>query len=263
MRHIILIPNMGDPDELVRLAVDSESAGFDGFFFTDHMNTAAIGQEETHDPWVLLTAIATATTRLRLGTGVTPISRRRPWKLAKEIITLDHVSHGRVTLGVGLGEVDDMEFAPFGEIADQRVRAAQTDEALGLVDVLLRGEPVDHSGEFYELHAHLKPATVQSPRPPIWIAATPPFRKGLERAARWDGLMVNSRAKHDFSRQTPEELRDWAAELLDQPGFEVVTRAKNGHAPEEYEAVGVSTLMHMWWPPGPGWIDKFRAQILD
>lgn len=252
---------MGDPDELVELAVEAEQAGYDGFFFMDHMNTAFLGQEETLDPWVLLTALACATERIRLGTAVTPVSRRRPWKLAKEVIALDHVSHGRVTLGIGLGDADDHEFAPFGECTDQRLRAQQTDEALGLLDQLFRGEPVDHSGEHYQLHAHLKPAAVQSPRPPIWIAATPPFRKGLERASRWDGMYCNLRVKHDYSLLRPDELRGWASDLLDRPGFEVITFPHADHQPEEYEEIGVDTLVHTYWPPTGDWIDKFRRQL--
>lgn len=262
MEHIVSVANSGDPDRLVELAVEVEQAGFDGFFFMDHMNTAFLGQDETLDPWVLLTAIACATERLRLGTAVTPVSRRRPWKLAKEVIALDHVSHGRVTLGVGLGDADDHEFAPFGEITDQRVRATQTDEALHILDQLFRAEKVEHSGQHYQLHAHLKPAAVQSPRPPIWIAATPPFRKGLQRAARWDGLVCNLRVRHDYSLLRPSELRDWAGELLDRPDFDVTTFPHPDHDAEEYEEVGVTSLGHTWWPPQPGWIDDFRKHLL-
>ena len=166
MQRIVSVANMGSPDQLVQLAVEIEEAAFDGFFFMDHMNTAFLGQDEALDPWVLLSAVASATRRLRLGTAVTPISKRHPWKLAKEIIALDHVSHGRVTVGVGLGDADEHEFAPFGEVTDQRARAGQTDEALTLLDQLLRGEPVDHAGDHYNLRTHLKPAAVQSPRPP-------------------------------------------------------------------------------------------------
>lgn len=261
MQHIVSVANAGDPDRLVQLAVEVEEAGFDGFFLMDHVNTAFLGQEETLDPWVLLTAVACATQRLRLGTAVTPISRRRPWKLAKEVIALDHVSHGRVTLGVGLGAGDEHEFAPFGEVADARVRAVRTDEALDLMDQLLRGRPVDHSGDHYELHAHLKPAAVQSPRPPIWIGATPPFRKGLQRASRWDGLICNVRVQHDHSLLRPTELRSWAGDLLARPGFEVATFPHPDHGPDEYEEVGVSVLAHSWWPPGEHWIDDFRRHL--
>lgn len=95
MKHIVQVGNSGDPDELVRLAIEIEQSGqFDGFFFMDHMNTAFLGQPEALDPWVLLAALARETERIRLGTAVTPVSKRRPWKLAKEVIALDHVSHG-------------------------------------------------------------------------------------------------------------------------------------------------------------------------
>lgn len=166
-----------------------------------------------------------------------------------------------MTLGIGLGDADDHEFAPFGECTDQKQRASQTDEALDLLAQLFRGEAVDHSGEHYELHTHLKPAAVQSPRPPIWIGATPPFRKGLERAARWDGLFCNLRVKHDYSLLRPHELRDWAGALLDRPGFDVATIPHAEHGPEEYEEVGVDVLVHTHWPPTGNWIDDFRRQL--
>ncbi len=261
VQRIVLAPNMGNPTELVNFAVEVEQAGYDGFFIWDHINPLFAGEQlEAHDPWVLLTAIAGATEQVRLGTGVTPVSRRRPQKLAKEIVTLDHLSGGRVTLGVGLGEPSEHEFTPFGETADQRVRAAMTDEALGLLDQLLRGKPVDHVGDHYEIHADLAPAAVQNPRPPIWIAATPPYRKGLERAARWDGVICNLRVKGDYSLVTPAELRDWAGDLLGRPGFEVVTAPHPKHAAEEYEEIGVTTIIDAAWAT-PNWIEEFRQHL--
>ncbi|HEY9379064.1 MAG TPA: LLM class flavin-dependent oxidoreductase, partial [Jiangellaceae bacterium] len=103
MRFGVSMPNAGDPTRLVELAVIAEDAGWDGFFLWDHLQLDAVGRPPMHDPWVLLGAIAARTSRVRLGTMVTPVARRRPWKLAKEITTLDHLSAGRVVVGVGLG----------------------------------------------------------------------------------------------------------------------------------------------------------------
>ena len=94
MRFGMSVPNAGDPAQLVDLAVTAEEAGWDGFFLWDHLQLDAVRRPPMHDPWVLLGAIAARTSRVRLGTMITPIPRRRPWKLAKEITTLDHLSAG-------------------------------------------------------------------------------------------------------------------------------------------------------------------------
>ena len=102
----------GDPRLLADLARDAEAAGLDGFFVWDHLLR---GDAPVADPWTSLAAIAVATERVRIGTMVTPLPRRRPWQVARQTVTLDHLSGGRVTLGVGLGSSPQMEFAPFGE----------------------------------------------------------------------------------------------------------------------------------------------------
>jgi alkanesulfonate monooxygenase SsuD/methylene tetrahydromethanopterin reductase-like flavin-dependent oxidoreductase (luciferase family) len=182
------MPNAGDPTQLVELAVVAEDAGWDGFFLWDHLQLDAVGRPPMHDPWVLLGAIAARTSRVRLGTMVTPVARRRPWKLAKEITTLDHLSHGRVIVGLGLGVPADTEYGAFGEPTQARRHAAMLDEALPLLDAFLRGQPVDHGGDHYRVKAHLNPPAYQRPRPPIWIAATLPHVKPIARARRWDGI---------------------------------------------------------------------------
>ena len=101
---------------------------------------------------------------------------------------------------------------------------------------------------------------MQSPRPPIWIAATPPHRKPLERAARWDGVVCNVKVDDDLMPLRPVELVDYVGDLLDDPRRAVVTNAHPDHAPEEYEAVGVSWLMDTWWP-GPDWLTQFRRSL--
>jgi len=144
MRFGVSVPNAGDATQLVNLAVTAEEAGWDGFFLWDHLQLDALRRPPMHDPWVLLGAIAARTSRVRLGTMITPIPRRRPWKLAKEIITLDHLSAGRVIVGVGLGVPAEAEYGAFGEPTGTRLRAAMLDEALPILDSFLCGEPVDH-----------------------------------------------------------------------------------------------------------------------
>ena len=128
MRFGLSVPPFTDPAEVVRLASRAEASGWDGFFLWDHLQWD--GVVDAHDPWVLLGAIARETERLRLGTMVTPLSRRRPQVVAKHVTTLDHLSGGRAVLGVGLGDPPDLDFSDFGDEASYRVRAEITDEAL-------------------------------------------------------------------------------------------------------------------------------------
>lgn len=178
-----------DPRALARLAQAAEVAGWDGFFIWDSMLHDPDGLPKA-DPWVALAAVAMATERIRLGPMVTPLPRRRPWKVAREAVTLDVLSGGRLILGVGLGDPSDEEFAWFGEVGqDHRTRARMLDEGLAVVAGLWRGEPFAFDGEFYRLHEMtFLPPPLQSPRIPIWVGGWWPNRAPMRRAARWDGV---------------------------------------------------------------------------
>src|SRR3954467_11967812 len=145
MRFCLSVPPFTDPAETVSLAVLAESSGWDGFFLWDHLRWDDV--VEVHDPWVLLGAIAQETSTLRLGTMVTPLSRRRPQVVAKHLTTLDHLSGGRATLGVGLGDPPDLDFSDFGDEPSYRERAAITDEALEVLSGLLGGDTVSFEGQ--------------------------------------------------------------------------------------------------------------------
>ncbi|MEQ7128854.1 LLM class flavin-dependent oxidoreductase [Actinopolymorpha sp. B11F2] len=214
------MPNFGDPAGIVDLAATAEESGWDGFFVWDHLQFDAATGPPVHDPWVLLGAIAARTTRVKIGPLVTPVPRRRPWKLAKEVTTLDHLSGGRAILGVGLGVPVAEEFTAFGEPSDRKVHAAMLDEGLELIDLLLRGERVDHDGAHFHVHAKLVPGTVQRPRPPIWVAAMLPPRAGVRRARRWDGIFP---IHAELGALTPEMVVGLAAELDSRPGYDIVT----------------------------------------
>jgi alkanesulfonate monooxygenase SsuD/methylene tetrahydromethanopterin reductase-like flavin-dependent oxidoreductase (luciferase family) len=188
VRYGINVPNIGGLDLLVDLATAAESSGWDGFFLWDQMLLTTELPVPVFDPWVTLAAIAARTERIRLGTMITPISRRRPWKLARETVTLDHLSGGRLTLGVGLGVPAEADFEPFGEATDPRVRAARLDEGLEVLAGLWSGEPVDVEGEHFRVRARFSPVPVQRPRIPVWVAGVWPNRGPFRRAARWDGV---------------------------------------------------------------------------
>lgn len=241
---------VGDPARLVDLAVVAEQSGWDGFFLWDHLQLDAASRPAVHDPWVLLGAIGGRTNKLRLGTLVTPVPRRRPWKLAREVITLDHLTGGRAVLGVGLGVPPDIEYGAFGEPTDPRTHAAMLDEALPLLDGFLRGDPVKHDGTHYRIDAHLNPPAVQDPRPPIWVAATLGRRRPLERARRWEGVFPLSSS----GPLTPSELRGLVNTLDPPAGYEIVTMFHPDAAVEELAAAGAT-----WLIDGPEPDEAFAA----
>ncbi|MFN2108650.1 MAG: LLM class flavin-dependent oxidoreductase, partial [Anaerolineae bacterium] len=148
MQYGIYLPNFGpygDARVLAGLARDAENAGWDGFFLWDHMAGHAL---PFVDPWVALTAVALNTQRLRIGTTVTPLPRRRPWKIARETVSLDHLSGGRLTLGVGIG-LGQAEWNDLGEESDLKKRGKMLDEALDVLVGLWSGEPFSYAGQYY------------------------------------------------------------------------------------------------------------------
>jgi alkanesulfonate monooxygenase SsuD/methylene tetrahydromethanopterin reductase-like flavin-dependent oxidoreductase (luciferase family) len=257
MRYAISIPNMGDPARLIGLAVTAERAGWDGVFLWDHMHFVRDLGLDVVDPWVTLGAIAHATERVRLGTLVTPVPRRRPWKLAKEVTTLDHVSNGRAVLGVGLGEPAADEYGAFGEPTDARRRAALLDEGLALLDGFLRGGEVRHDGTHFHVDARLRPAARQGPRPPIWVAGKWPNRGPLERARRYDAFVP---IKPDGMPAGPEVMAE-AAAAFREDGVEIVACAAPGIPASEYEDAGAAWFVESAWPGIEGWIDDLEQRI--
>jgi alkanesulfonate monooxygenase SsuD/methylene tetrahydromethanopterin reductase-like flavin-dependent oxidoreductase (luciferase family) len=211
MQHGLSLPNWGayaDPLLLVSLARDAEAAGWDGFFVWDHILYLKDERPPMADPWVALAAIAAATQRMRIGPLVTAVPRRRPWKLARETVTLDHLSGGRVVLGVGLGWPADAEFAWFGEEPDDRVRAEKLDEGLTVLAGLWTGEPFAFEGKHFTVRETVfLPPPVQRPRIPVWVAGMWPNRPPFRRAARWDGVVPLSLITPFGELMPPEELR--------------------------------------------------------
>jgi alkanesulfonate monooxygenase SsuD/methylene tetrahydromethanopterin reductase-like flavin-dependent oxidoreductase (luciferase family) len=196
----------GDIHRMVEFAILAEEAGWDGFFLWDHI---ARGEVPQIDSWIAISAIAAQTSRMRLGLLVTPLSRRRPWKVAREIVTLDHLSKGRMVLGVGLGDFQENEFANFGEIADQRERGEMLDEGLEIINGLQSGEVFHFSGKYYTVEKTVfTPKPVQQPRVPVWVAGKWPNKKPFQRAARWDGAIPIHRSR-DFRLPLPlDEVRE-------------------------------------------------------
>ncbi len=156
------------------------------------------------DPWVGLAAVALNTSRVRIGTLLTPLPRRRPWKLARETVSVDRLSGGRLILGVGIGDPVQWEFGWFGEITDARVRARQLDEGLEILTGLWRGEPFSYQGEHYHLQEMTFLPTPSQSRIPIWVGGNWPNKPPMRRAARWDGAVPSGRDRP----LTPDDWRE-------------------------------------------------------
>ena len=193
MKYGINIPNFGwfgDIDILVDIAIEVEESGWDGFFLWDHM---LVFKDEPVlaflDPWVALAAIACRTKKIHLGPLITPLPRRRPWKVAREAMTLDHLSKGRLVLGVGIGAPPDMEFAAFGEPESAKIRAEMLDEGLQIIKGLWSGEPYSHEGQHYNLNTMtFLPKSLQENGIPIWVGGGWPHKAPFRRAAKYDGV---------------------------------------------------------------------------
>lgn len=211
MHYGLSLPNIGayaDARLLATLAQEAEAAGWDGFFIWDSLLVDPNRPLPVVDPWVALAAIAMTTRRIRLGPMVTPLARRRPWKLARETATLDHLSGGRLILGVGLGDPAEAEFGQFGEPTDARLRAQRLDEGLAVLTGLWSGQPFQYQGAHYQVRpAVFLPAPLQSPRIPIWAGGWWPNRAPMRRAARWDGVFPGKLGPAGVDQLTPDELR--------------------------------------------------------
>ena len=190
IRYGVYLPNFGpfgNARTLARLAHDAEEAGWDGFFIWDHI-AGELRPERMVDPWVALAAIALNTNHIRIGALVTPLPRRRPWKVARETVSVDHLSDGRLTIGVGIGNGRE-EWDNLGEETDLKSRGEMLDEALEVLAGLWQGKPFSYDGQFYHLKdKHFQPVPVQVPRIPVWVAGFWPNKVPLRRAARWDGV---------------------------------------------------------------------------
>ena len=192
MKYGVYLPNFGvfgDARVMASLAKEAEDAGWDGFFIWDHVARPIV--KPLVDPFVALTAIAMTTETILFGAMVTPLARRRPQVLARQTVSLDVLSGGRLVMGVGLGSGRDEEWANFEEETDLKTRAQMTDEALDILAGLWTGEPFSYEGAHYKVgESQFLPAPVQQPRIPIWIAGYYPYKAPMRRASRWDGMFI-------------------------------------------------------------------------
>jgi alkanesulfonate monooxygenase SsuD/methylene tetrahydromethanopterin reductase-like flavin-dependent oxidoreductase (luciferase family) len=249
----VYLPNFGEcssPQTLVELVCQTEKAGWDGFFLWDHLVWSR--GLDVIDPWIALAGVAVKTERIKIGPLITPLARRRPWKVARESVTLDHLSNGRLVLGVGLGNPPDLEFKLFGEDDDARVRAEKLDEGLGILLGLWSGEPYSFKGRHFQVQeTQFLPTPLQVPRIPIWVAGKWPNRAPFRRAAHWDGVFP---LPVEFGeRLTPEGLRKILAYVgryrPKSYSQDVVVKASTPDDPEEGSRIvrSFAEAGMTWW----------------
>ena len=259
-----LFGGLADPAAVARLSVEAERAGWHGVFVWDHVRWQP--ELAVADPWITLAAVATVTERVRLGPMVTPLARRRPVKVARETATLDRLSGGRLTLGVGLGS-DQFggEFSVTGEELDDRRRARMLDESLGILTAAWSGEPVHHRGEHYTVDGmRFLPRPVQHPGVPIWVAGFYGKPRPLRRAARYQGFMpVNLGHPGQLAQIAAglTALRRAAGTAGTQP-YDIVAALPAGTDPAPCAAAGAT-----WWlaefPAQTATVDLVTAVIAD
>jgi alkanesulfonate monooxygenase SsuD/methylene tetrahydromethanopterin reductase-like flavin-dependent oxidoreductase (luciferase family) len=257
MKYGVYLPNFGKEASaraFAELAIEAEEAGWDGFFIWDHILHSLSQRVPLVDPWVTLGAVAIRTEQIRIGTTVTPVARRRPWKLAREAVTLDHLSNGRLTIAVGLGDPAVAEYAQFGEEPDARIRAEKLDEGLDILVGLMKGKPFAYEGKHFTVEKSVfLPSSVQSPRMPIWVGGFWPHQRPFQRAARWDGVFP-LKVGGGMKRKDLEAIREYIAENRTATApFDVVV---TGSTPGDDMAKGRKTVASFaaggmtWWLEG-------------
>jgi alkanesulfonate monooxygenase SsuD/methylene tetrahydromethanopterin reductase-like flavin-dependent oxidoreductase (luciferase family) len=256
-----LFDELSDPLVVARLAADAEAAGWHGVFVWDHLRWE-VPVRRVADSWITLAAIAYATERIRLGPMVTPLPRRRPVKVARETATLDVLSGGRLTLGVGIGEDRfGREFSKTGEQLDDRVRGQMLDEALEILTAAWSGEPVHHQGDHYTVDdVEFLPRPVQRPGVPVWIAGFRGNARPIRRAARYDGFFP-------VNLEHPDQLAEVVAtvtELRQDPSapYDFVVSLPVGVDPDPWEQTGATWLLQSLDPERVS-SDQVRGVLRD
>lgn len=234
---------LAEPAAMVEVARAAEAGGWDALFLWDHVLRPTDEVAEVADVWVTLAAVAAATSRIRLGPMVTPLSRRRIAPVVRQTVTLDRLSGGRLTMGVGLGVDGGGELTRFGEVVDARTRGAILDE---MTDVLVRawaGEHIVHLGEHVTVDGvTFSPRPVQQPRIPLWCAGRGSALKPVRRAARFDGLFLINATVEELERAL-EEVRSVRGSL---DGFDVTVEVSPHDDPALLDVPGVTWAAHTW-----------------
>ena len=239
-----------DATDVGDLAAAAEEAGWDGLFVWEPVWGV--------DAWISLGLAAVRTSKIRLGTMLTPPSRRRPWELASQVATVDRISNGRVTLSVGLGATDT-GFETFGEECDRKVRAELMDECLDIVCGLWQGQPYSYDGTHYQIEPTEFPTignTVQQPRVPVWCVGALGRKRSMQRALSWDGILPQVIDQdHDSPTGTARQPNLSEVEALRteiengaNPGIDIIVEGQwTEHSPAAYRDAGATWWIESMW----------------
>jgi alkanesulfonate monooxygenase SsuD/methylene tetrahydromethanopterin reductase-like flavin-dependent oxidoreductase (luciferase family) len=259
-----IIVSSGDPRTAADLAALAEDNGWDGVFTWDAIS---IGTMDTYDPWVVMAAMAMRTERVRLGAIVTPPARRRPWKLAREAMSVDRLSNGRLVLPVGLGTTDDAAFGNVGEPTGARARAERLDESLAILAGLWSGEPFGFAGRHYRFDPMtFRPTPLQQPRIPIWVVGAWPHERSMLRTLAWDGVVAQVEGAAAIREIVDWAERAWPAATRDRR-WDVIAQGNtpaDDHAAAigivaEHEAAGATWFIESDWESGT--VETIRRRI--
>lgn len=247
MRHAIYVPLFGelsDPCAVTEIAVAAEQSGWDGLFVWDHVLSPVEGRWEIADPWVVLAAAATVTDRIRLGPMVTPLPRRRVLKLARETVTLDRLSQGRLIVGLGTGGDIAREYSAFGEDADPRRLGDALDEGTAALTALWAGDTVTRRGSMVIENVEAIPGPVQQPRIPLWFGTARTTGKPIDRAARYDGVFPLGADAVAIGRiaDAIEHARGG------RDGFDIAVAVRPNDDLDRFATAGATWAMHAFWP---------------
>ena len=240
---------LGDATLLADIAREAEDSGWDAVFLWDHVNWTDMGFHV--DPWIALGLIADRTNRLLIGTAITPIARRRPTKLAREILTLHRLSRGRFIFGAGSGAWPS-EFDDLGDPSELKVRAEMLDEGLELIRKTWAGDDFDHQGTYYRAKGQtFCPGGAEIP---IWLGGTWPNKRPFRRAAQFDGVMaMNKDFNNPLSPENVREIRSFVTShrSTKEPfNLAVALNASNDVGADQERAQAYEEAGADWWQEG-------------
>jgi hypothetical protein len=250
MKFGVVLPG-GTATQQLEQAIVAEDSGWDGVFVWE----AAYGI----DAWTLLAAMAVRTTRIKLGTLLTPLPWRRPWKVASQVATLDQLSAGRAILTVGLGAVST-DLPLTGEVIDLHMRAEYLDEGIDLVRALWEGATKYHGRHYHYDCDRSDLAEVGHPvqaRIPLWVVGVWPRPKSMQRVLRCDGVVPQIEIA---GRQgVPDDIRAMLGWLAER-GRDEIDVIIDGETPAG-DRVSAAAQVQPWADAGATWWLETRWQL--
>jgi hypothetical protein len=250
-----IVTSSGSIHDYITMAREADAHGWDGVFAWDGID---IGSAPIFDPWIALGAMAVATERITLGAMVFSLARRRPWKVARESITLDNLSNGRFVIPVGFGGDWDGGYSRVNtDQPDRRSRREKLDECLEILDLAWSGEPFDYSGKHYQCtNLRFQPKPVAQPRIPVWTVGAWPHERSLARSARWDGVIAADRSPgvgefDPILATTVASIRDWMRERRESmEGFDIIVEGETSgsdHVTNQDRLAPLAEAGATWW----------------